>query len=235
MIRPGVVEPTVRDGSHGERIYEHPAFGMIGGSRVMGSSVLFGSDFEHRNFVEIRVRRASLRRDLSRDWHFGEDEIVSVRLSEAQWATFVSSLNNGDGVPCTLDYVQGEPMPALPLRRGEDAAREDAKAHFGEMAGLVDKAIREVEEGVGSALSKVKREAILESLRTLRREVPSNTPFMLDSFERHMETTVERAKVEIEAHTQNAITRAGLAALGVRERPLLRLASGDEEGGDHAG
>lgn len=214
MTRPATLPPTESAGVRGERIFEHPGFGLIGGSRVSGSTVLFGSDFEHHNFVEIRIARAELHRDLSHDWQFGRDEIVSVRMSEAQWATFVSSLNVGQGVPCTIAYVGREQMPGIPLRREEDAARDDATAHISEMVELVDRAIHEVVDGVGTGLSKTRRDAILAPLKQLRQEIHSNTPYMMESFERHFETTVERAKVEIEAHMQNMVVRAGLEALG---------------------
>lgn len=223
MTRPKPLQPTEREGSHGSTIFEHPAFGLIGGSRVSGSTVLFGSDFEHHNFVEIRISRAGLHRGLSHDWHFGRQEVASVRLSEAQWATFVSSLNNGQGVPCTLAYVGTEAMPSIPLRREEDTARAEARSHLAEMVELVDKAINEVVAGVGSGLSKTKRDAVLAPLHKLRMEIGANTSFMMDSFERHFETTVESAKVEIEAHMQNAIRRAGLAALTGGDTPLVSL------------
>ena len=216
------LDPAERVGIRGEHVYEHPAFGLIGGSRVSGGTVLFGSDFEHHNFVEIRVARAELHRDLSHDWHFGRDEIVAVRLSEAQWATFVSSLNMGQGVPCTIAYVERQPMPSIPLRREEDAAREDAKEHIREMVGLVDKAIAEASDGVGTGLSKVRRDAILGPLRKLRQEIASNTPYMMHSFEKHFETTVERAKIEVNAYVQNAVMRAGLSKLAEGDA-LLRL------------
>lgn len=46
---------------YGETAQEtrHPAYGQISASRVSGERVLYGSDFRHRNFVQIRIHSQS--------------------------------------------------------------------------------------------------------------------------------------------------------------------------------
>lgn len=223
-----IQEPTERPGGRdGEKILEHPAFGLIGGSRVSGGAVLFGSDFVHHNFVEIRISRAELHRDLSRDWTFGRNELVSVRLSEAQWATFVSSLNMGQGVPCTIHHTGNGYAPGLPLRREEDVTRQESREALEGLTAMVDEAIAEVKDGIGASLSQKKRDALIGSLQKLRRKVGDSLPFMAKSFDRHMEKTVERAKVEVNAYMQGAVMRAGMASLTGSNAPL-QLMTGDE-------
>src|SRR5437868_8231795 len=107
-----IVEPTQT-----ERGEQHPAFGMIGASRVSHSppgAVLFDSDVQHQHYVVVRVRTAARRRDLNRDYLYADQQIVEVAMSEAQWASFVSSMNTGDGVPCTLTARGLEPVPGMP-------------------------------------------------------------------------------------------------------------------------
>ena len=41
-------------------------------------------------------------------------------MSYSGWARFVSEMNQGTGVPCTLDHVAGERMPTIPYRREVD-------------------------------------------------------------------------------------------------------------------
>lgn len=84
----------------------HPAYGMILAARVQGGARLAGSDFKHQSYIAIEVRHAHLSRSLSNDrWH-GDKHIIRLSLSEAQWATFVSSMNVGFGVPCTLKWTE---------------------------------------------------------------------------------------------------------------------------------
>jgi hypothetical protein len=110
-VRPDPVEPTRVATNNAWSEYEenHPAYGMIGASRVSGGAYLYGSDFRHQHWMTIRIHHGRLlRSDLSYDHYMAEGQIIEVELSEAQWATFVSAANVGDGVPCTINWVVGE-------------------------------------------------------------------------------------------------------------------------------
>src|SRR5205085_12031249 len=99
MSRPEIVEPTV--GEDGEET--HPAWALIGASRVQSGppgATLFDSELRHQHYVTITLRQASRKRNLNRDWLHAESRlpIIEVAVSEAQWAQFVTSMNQGDGV-----------------------------------------------------------------------------------------------------------------------------------------
>lgn len=219
-----VVDPVEKPGVHGGKLddlaYTHDAFGQISASRVSGSGVLYGSDFVHQHFVTISIHRSELHRDLSHDWHFPREELIEVCLTEAQWATFVSSMNNGSGVPCTLWRVAGKSMPDLPVRKIANVAKAELHRTLERAESLIDTAIQSV-EGEMKGLSQVKRERITATLVQLKRDVGDSLPYMAKSFEKHMETTVEKAKIEVGAYMTSAVQRAGLAALGASAQPLL--------------
>jgi hypothetical protein len=206
-------QPQARDNGRDGTAYSHPAFGQIRAGRVSGSSTLYGSDFLHHHYITIYINRSELHRDLSRDWHFPREELIEVALSEAQWATFVSSLNVGGGVPCTIQHVDGKQAPGIPFRVQEDDFKTELNDTVRGMVERIDKTIREVEEGIGTSLSKKKRDELTAELHRLRSDVSSGLPFVAESFGEHMEQTVESAKVEVHGYVQNMVTRAGLAAL----------------------
>ena len=133
-IRKDVQEPTITpvEGLSVTRT-EHPAFAMIGAHHVHGPRVLFGSDFEHQGYIDIVIKRATSERRHSTDNFHGQEELISVSLSHAQWATFLSSMNLGDGVPCTLSHIKREKVPqiALPIPN-RDKFRADHQAHLDE-------------------------------------------------------------------------------------------------------
>lgn len=223
-----IVEPTLvhSDPVHGDT-YEHPAYGMIGAARVNGSSVLVGSDFKHNGFVVISIKRAQMRRNLSRFWFFGRKEIVEVALSEAQWVSFITQMNVGDGVPCTIKHTDADwDIPGLPLKREMDFTLEEVQELTARALGRVNEAIAAVEAEVGG-VPKRKRGAVLANLELLRRDLGDSLPFMAKSFGKHVETMVEKGKTEVYSWMNRVIYAAGLDRLANGERPL-ELGSGDE-------
>jgi hypothetical protein len=217
-------EPTLKPdkGVTSDKTYQHPAFGQIAASRRNGSTTLYGSDFVHQNSITIEISRSELNRGLSRDWHFAREELIEVSLSEAQWATFVSSLNTGGGVPCTLEHVAGETMPRIPLRKEEDEVKEEFSSKVKHLSEIIKASMAEVEGEIGKSLSGVKKERIMGHLEHLLMQVQSNVPFMAKSFGEHMESRVEKAKMEVNAYIETTVSRAGLSALrGENAQPLL--------------
>lgn len=81
-----IEEPvTVKGGRDDEETTTHPAYAMIGASRVQGGSYLYGSEFHHQHFVTVSIRRAETHRSLSRDWFSGGEELIEVAMSEAHY------------------------------------------------------------------------------------------------------------------------------------------------------
>lgn len=207
------VEPTVTETERGEQVFTHPAFGAISASRVSGWKVLHGSDFEHQHYITIRINPSELHRHLSNDWHHPRTRAhIEVSLSEAQWATFISSLNAGAGVPCTVEHIAGQVVPGLPARIDRQAQFDaEARAKLSTALGAVRQAMESVR---GSSLSNKAKDAILRELHTAEQNVSGNLNFVADQFAEHMERTVEAAKAEIEAHLQHRVQAlAGLPAV----------------------
>lgn len=204
------------DKVHGEA-WDHPAFGTIGASRVEGSVSLNGSDFVHRGFVTVTIHKSTLHRSHGHDRQFGEHELISVVLSEAQWATFVSSMNVGFGVACTIEHIQGERMPKVEHEVVADKFQND---------------LSRVQTGLLSQLeqlrSHVKTKAGLHELDILASFLKGNVKFTAEQFDRHMEKTVEKAKIEINAYVQRSLMSAGMDAIAARPEDVLKLENGND-------
>jgi hypothetical protein len=226
-----VVEPTETDeglaGKKGGKTYHHPAYAMIGVSRVSGGKILYGSDFQHNQFIRLTVRRSSLTRELANDWYHGGNELIEVDMSEAQWATFVSSFNIGFGVPCTLCHVKGEHTPRLPdpKSRTEQFGGEATERMERSMEALAE--LREAIEGLNLSV-KAKKE-LLDKVATASRNVKPNVEFVAQQFGEYMETVVQHAKVEINAYATHAVQQVGLNALQGK-MPVLTFKGGKKEG-----
>lgn len=206
----------------GER-WGHPAYGQLQISLVSGHSALYDSEFNHHSFISITLHESELCRGLARDWHFAKKEIFKIEMSEAQWATFVSSLNVGSGVPVTIKHANHEYKPQLPIRQTKPVYRaegmKNCEAAISELRTLETK----LAEGV-EGLPKKAGEDLLKDVRNSIAMLNSRMPFILESFDEHMENTVEKARIEVNAHVTATIQRAGLESLGV---PLLMDKSDD--------
>ena len=202
------VEPTItevdaigkKNGTHTRM--EHPAFGVISVSKMSGNTRLFDSEFSHQNFITMRVKPAYVDRHLSRDWIHSRDPIVEVSMSEHQWARMLSSIGVGEGVPCTLQRIGKEMMPAIPkLDTGTDK-------HVKEMLGHLDSMQEEV-HALKSAIAETKMtktamKGLLSRVERIRMVASSNLKFVANSFSEHIEETVEAAKTEVAAHAKIA-------------------------------
>lgn len=217
-----IVQPTVTIREDHGNEEAHPAWGMIGASRVQTSppgANLFDSDIRHQHTVVVRISTASRRRHLARDWKHAEKNFVEVEMSEAQWASFVSSMNSGDGVPCTIRRREDElQVPGFPP---EARLRESIE----EVRTAAAKAFERVAEAM-AAYEEKKSAANLRDLHFAIQNAPSNIAFVGDSLTEHAENVVQKARVDIEA-----MVLAKAAQLGIEpgEVGTLELAPGEPD------
>jgi hypothetical protein len=210
-----------------EEIETHPAYAMIGASRVSGSTRLFGSEFKHEHFVTISIHAAELHRNLSRDWHFARNEYIEVALSESQWASFVSSMNVGNGVPCTLEHRDMHQVPGI---KGQAQAKTTFKAEFKETMNKSLASLDSLAALIGECKMSEKAKAqLLGSVHMAKQHIESNIPFVANQFSEHMEDTVEKMKTEVGAYIQAVISRTGIEALKGKSPVVLDAGETTEE------
>lgn len=223
------IEEIENPHSHSERTLKHPAFAQIRASRVTGSTTLYDSEFMHNGFMQIEISESELNRNLARDWHFSRRTILELHMSEAQWAHFVSTPNFGGGTPCTLTFREsvGE-IPGIPYRQEEDEIKRDFENETKKLAKEIATIRAEMDGELGNSMSKVKKERILSHVETIERKLQSSLPFIANSFDEHMENTVNKARIEVSAYIMGAVQRAGFEELQKQNR-ILQLGAGDEE------
>ena len=209
----------------------HPSWGMVEFSRVEhgGPCRLFGSSLtNHGTTIILRVREASRKHGLGQDWYHGSHskELIEVELSAAQFAGLLTTMNIGNGVPCTIRHVQGERRPNVPPDPGEmgrirSAFRKDIEGDDGERGGHggLTTRLRDLMDDAKQVLSKdgavkaSERKALLHRLEMLEQEIRTNMPFMLKQFERATEKVATAAKAEVDAFITSVATRLGMERL----------------------
>lgn len=200
----------------------HPAWALIGASRVNQSppgAVLFDSDIQHQHYVTVTLSTASRQRRLNHDWLHSERRIVEIAMSEAQWASFVSSMNVGQGVPCTLLYREREMIPGMPY---EPRLAES----MDEVHNASDKAMEAIREAF-TTYAEHRTKANLRSLEYAIKNTPDNMAFAARSLSAHAENVVQRARADIEAMVLTKAEQLGLNPAELGSVPLLT--EGEEE------
>jgi hypothetical protein len=164
--------------------------------------------------LRLRITRASMTRDLSRDWYSAGDEIVEVDMSNSQFAEFVTTHNRGCGIPCTLRYVNREAMADPPFDDKREQFRHEFREHARKVASKLDDLHAFAESLLTKpTVTKADRATLAEKVRMARQEVGSNMPFMTDQFDRQMDKSIKEAKGEIEAFALRRIITAGMDAI----------------------
>lgn len=195
-----VQQPTVNE--HGDEV--HPAYGLLGAHRVTSNpgAVLFDSEITHNDIVVVRLYHAGRKRDLHHNWihESSSRPMFEVAMSEAQWASFVSSMNIGSGVPCTIEATQEKfSIPGLPHKPvlGESLA---------EVRGAAQETFEDIRRARDAYESAIERKAPAKEIKELRstlhyaieNAVP-NITFAATSLNRHAENVVQKARADVEA------------------------------------
>ena len=191
-------EPTT-DKLGGE---EHPAFGSISAHRIRTNppSTLFDSEIQHGQIIRVTVGRMTRGRDLKRDWLHSNSraQLIEVDMSEAQWASFVSSMNTS-AVPCTIRTTEtNHDVPGLHHRPRLGLSVDETHSAAEEAFGRIKEAMDALEALGSGAGIKARREA-MRSLRAAIDNAPKNVKFASESLVEHSENVVAKARADIEA------------------------------------
>jgi hypothetical protein len=210
---------------NGEVKETHPAFGMIGIARVSCTpgQVLFGSAVKHGNFLELTIKEAERNASNSKDWFFARRELIKVAISGTQLGDLLTSMNVGDGVPCTITRFNGEGRPPIEefstiQQEAQQQMKEQLDRLFEASKQTLEKAKAVVEKG---APKKADREELLSLLTQLSYGIGSNLDFAGRCFDEKVEKMVTQAKGEVETFISSKIYSAGLKALGAQ--PIVEI------------
>lgn len=214
---------------------EHPSYGLVHITRVThstGKTRLFGSPLAtHYGTIQLSIGRAKWSHGLHHDRYFGKNltgELLEIEMSAAQFADMITSLNIGDGTPCTIRRVDGERIPDPPNHTTEaEHIRDNFDGSLDKFKAKV-RTYRTQIEDLTSKLSSKAREEIRVALDVIEDQFASNVPFVLRQFQAATTKITTAAKAEVEAFVTGAVRAAGLAALAEGRLPTL-LPSGKAE------
>ena len=205
--------------------FKHESYGMIGISHLNCSTPqpLFGSSIKHDRFISLKIKTADLTRHLHKEWYYGNDSIIEVYLSAAQFTEFITNPNIGDGVPCTIAYHNGETKEKPPYLGQNEMFKEELKDDFRKAMEDADSLAAEAKELLtrNGILKVAERKKLLHEIEMLTQHIKANIPFLHTQFTRAMNKTVSAAKVEIESFYTSTILKLGKKALEKLNNPKV--------------
>ena len=196
----------------------HPSYGMISFSRIScgHSPKFFGSSLPVDNYIELKIVQGELRRDLSHDWFYGtRDRVVKARMTPAQFSEMITSMNMGQGVPCTLEEIKGENVQELDdfENRAEfhQRAFKNKMVEFGKT--LKDSQKRAAELIAKKNLNKADQDELNWILGGAIQEITQNIPYFMETFQEGADKVIVEAKAEVEAAIMHKLTTLGIEKL----------------------
>lgn len=228
-------ERKVKRSNYRDEIEEtHESYGLVQISRGSSSGQrLFGSSVVHQNIFTLRILRG-MRQATESGEHFRSDgrvPIVEVAMTPAQFVEMITTMNSGEGIPCTIEHVEGVRMDHTPddagseLKVMSDLFKErlatvvkELDAHDAALETLLEK----------KTFTKEDKKQIRSAVNTAARLLSDSAPFVIKVFGEHVEKAAAKGKLEVEAFIATALHKVGIKAIRDAGGTLL-LSDGEEK------
>jgi len=200
-----------------KELEKHESYGLINFSRINGHARFYGSELEQENYIEMKVYHSEVEKDLSKQWFYtdGRIPIIKLRMSSGQFSEMITTMNIGDGVPCTIESIEGKEMAKLPIidNRKEFIHRKFKERMIEFAQRLKDNQTKAKEIVKKKTLSKDDVKDLTNQLEYLTSEITANIPFFMECFQETMDDVVLEAKLEVENAILHKINVLGMAEL----------------------
>lgn len=200
-----------------DREETHPAYAQLSFSRQSGGhSNLYGSAIKHQQTITMRIYASKKMTSKYSERYYGENTpIVEVRMSQSQFAQAITSMNQGSGIPVTLESLRGKSIPKCEEKSISEIATEGLREKMDEFTNKMSsgqKRIKEIIDKKGTIL-KGERKEIGNIYSILMNDLRHNMPFLHECMVEAYDKTATSAKADIEAFYDNAIRKMGLDAM----------------------
>lgn len=206
-------------------INKHPSYAMAGFKRVHsgGNHKFFGSDIDCSSWIELEIKKGC---EYFRDGEKypssvfdGGGSYISVAFTPVQFAELLTTLNMGEGVPCTITTLDNKMVERIPddfSPNSLDYQKGHFKKELKDFNNNLKSSIDSVSELLKKkTLSKADKETILNIFSNISRKVNSDIPYYVEYYKEATDKIVTHAKGEIDAALQHCLINTGLKALGV--------------------
>lgn len=190
-----------------------PSYGLIEIVRVNchPSRPMFGSNILHNSYINIKIYKAKVSRDLSNEWYFARDLVTSINLTANQFVELLTAINVGGGITCTIEQDQKGRYTYEPDDSVKDKIESEFKNSMKNLSGNLNEIYKEF-----TSICEDKRPTKKE-LRSMKsrlelavQQINNSLPFVENQFARSVDKIVVEAKGEIESFFNNILQQIGL-------------------------
>ena len=215
------IKPVVLDDADGT-ISRHPAFGMVNVSRLQSTgTTLYASDLNHKEVIELRFYGGETKEIDGQIHHMRDHKtpVFGVQMSTAQWASMITSIGLGSGVPCTMTIRQDGDLIELPGILPVESTRQKFDRQISEAAAREIQKIRECQSRLSLLVEKGKAgkrelDELNTSLKNAIANLPSNLAYSTTLLQEAMDQIVSNGKAELEASALGVAARLGVKEIG---------------------
>jgi len=190
----------------GDEIYKHLSYGVVSLSRTSTTGKkLFGSSIVHQNFISLSINHAEMIQDINlhNTHYFPKKRIIEVFLTSSQFAELITTMNYGEGTPCTISFK--EPIGIINYTEPDSLKPND------ELNKMQDSAEKEKDDTIEKISTKLKtilsknsigkkdKQNIYSMFDILSKFVDDKFEFMQSQFQSKMEKHITEAKTEIDS------------------------------------
>ena len=211
------------------KITKHESYGLVGVSRVTHShgTSLFGSSIKHSNTIRLSIKTAEVDRHLNRDWYHGSDQLIEIELSPTQFAEMITCMNMGNGVPCTLRYLEDHKrLENPPEVKQREIFEQEFQENVDKIKDFYKNDFKQIKETLlkKGTIKIDERKQTINIITKLINTLEDAMPFLQKGFNESMDKTVSEAKGEVEAFVMHKVTSLGIEGL---QKEMIKLTEGE--------
>lgn len=179
---------------------------------------MFGSAIKTSHPVCIRIDKAHvIRHGDAADTSILPDNrpYIEVEMTPLQWAEFLTSGGQSEGVPCTITRVDGKSMSKPESELVAQSYLEATNEHFDEFSDGIKRFEKKLSDAIesGKPLSKTKMQELLQDMKWFRQNSVANLDFLRTRFMEEMGNIVVKAKTEVNAYAESRLRDLGVKCL----------------------
>lgn len=217
----------------------HPAFAQLQLFRTSGGRThMYGSHLpKHNSWVTFKLIKSERYHSNGEDRHYGHKTIAEFSMTFAQFSSMLAAMNQGEGVPVTLEYVrEGNVVDVPEIYYPEETDSTEGASSVATLkanAAKAAKSIEDLEADVMAILESNKttgklKEAVRSAFARREMEIKSNLPFFVEQVLAAGERVVSSVKNEIDASIQHVVNRLGFKALrDIADAPNKQIGKDD--------